>query len=589
MHPLKKAADSLPRKAGVYVFKNVEGEIVYIGKARSLRDRVKSYFLPGPDIKVRSILAESASLDYILTDSEKEAFFLESNTIKTYQPKYNLKLKDDKSFPIIRIPVSSPFPGVYLRRGIEDMGVGTYGPFIPAMDAHRLLRLVSRFFRLRTCEDAVFRTRRRPCLAYDLALCSGPCAGRITEAAYAEDVRNARLFLEGRTSELVPILTGLMNRAAESLHYEEAARWRDFLKALASLREKPRFISVSGETQDVVGFARQGELAAFHIFLMKDGKVRRYGEALLHGQHGEDADSLGEFLSEFYETGEIPGRLVLPFKPSREEERLKALENTSGKKIRIVVPKSGKPGKLLDLATRNAESLLRKNEDEASPLIELAHIAGLPAPPARIDGFDISNTGGEESVASMVVFRNGKPDRKEYRKFRIRTVSGPDDFASLEEVLLRRYRRVIGENRERPDCVFVDGGKGQRGAAVRAISESGIGSLPVISLAKKEEILFTPVHPNGIRLPRTSAALKLVQRVRDEAHRFAIAFHRKRRAKKSLESELEGIPGLGPVRRTALLTWFRSLDGIRSASFEDLAGLVGRKTAEVLVKALGGL
>jgi len=594
--PIKAQAAGLPDKPGIYFFKNAAGQVVYIGKARSLRDRVRSYFLPNPDVKVRTILGETADIDYILTGSEKEAAFLENNYIQQHQPRFNLRLKDDKSFPYLKVTAGEKYPGIYFSRKVGEGRSRYFGPFSPAHRARTSIHLVNRYFRVRGCQDSVFRTRKRPCLDYELRLCSAPCVGNISEEDYRSDVENACLFLEGRTRELAGALKMRMKAAAAAQQFEEAARWRDILRTVEDIKERPRAISIALEDRDVAGYARREGRAAFYLFFMRHGKIRDSHSALL-GAAGDspDGEILGRFLTGFYGSREKPARLLLPF-PVISQETLESFvrggrtENVrpsaGAGMARVTVPRSGKGRKLVELANRNAEALLDRSAAGRTPVEELQRALGLDLPPRRIEGFDISNTGGEESVGSLVVFKDGRPDKDEYRKFKVRTVEGPNDVASLEEVVGRRYRSLLDENRPLPDLVMVDGGKGQLAAAARALAGLGISQLPLVSIAKREEVLFTPGHPEGLKLERTSPALKLVQAIRDEAHRFAITFHRGRREKRSFESGLDGVRGLGPKKKTALLTRFKSPEQMRSATVEELAAVVGEKLARAVLGKL---
>jgi excinuclease ABC subunit C len=571
---LRKKAAGFPGKPGIYFFRAADGTVLYIGKARSLRDRVKSYFLPDPDIKVRNILRETADVDYLLTGSEKEAAFLENNFVQQYQPRFNLRLKDDKSFPYLKLTVGDKYPGIYLDRRVESGGARYFGPFSPAGRARQTIHLVNKYFGVRGCEDAVFRGRKRPCLEYDLELCGGPCAGLVSEDEYRRDVESARLFLEGRTEELARDLKNRMESAAEAGKFEEAARWRDLIRTLEDIKQRPRAISVGLENLDVAGFARSGDAAALHLFIMRKGKIRDSRGFVVDGASGRrDSELLGDLLVRAYGGKETPPRLVLPFEPCGASwESAPAAAPAS-------VPRSGKFRKLVEMANRNAELAVREKEQDFSPAARLAVAIGLDKPPHRIEGFDISNTGGEESVGSLVVFDDGAPNKSEYRKFKIRTVAGSDDTASLEEIVRRRLTRLEKEALPMPDLILVDGGKGQLAAALKALAVTGAPAIPLISLAKKEEIIFTPRSKSGIKLDRTDPALKLVQHIRDEAHRFAIAFHRGRREKKSFRSALDGIPGLGPSKRKALLRQFGDLDAIRKATQDEIAAVVGKRAA----------
>jgi len=581
---LKARAAELPAKPGIYFFKSASGEVVYIGKARSLRDRVRSYFLANPDIKVRHILRETADIDYILTRSEKEAAFLENNYVQQHQPRFNLRLKDDKSFPYLKLTVGEPCPGVYFSRRVEPDGSRYFGPFSPAGRARSSIHLINKYFRVRGCEDAVFRGRKRPCLEFELGLCAAPCTGEISAAEYRENVDNACLFLEGRLPELARTLRARMELAAESEKFEEAARWRDILRTIEDIRDRPSAISTSLEDQDVVGLAREGDRAAAYIFFMRSGKIRNSAARLLDAPAATpDAELLAGFLGDYYRDHEAPARLLLPSSPAR----LTGLQSLLGwAKVRVLVPRGGKNLKLVDMAGRNAEAFLRRQAGESRPLEALKTALGLPALPRAIEGFDISNTGGLESVGSLVVFRDGRPDKDSYRRFLIRTVEGSNDVASLEEVITRRYRKLLDDEAPLPDLVMVDGGKPQLGAAEKALAGLGLSELPLVSIAKKEEILFTPAHREGLRLDRTSPALKLVQAVRDETHRFAIALHRGRREKRSFESVLDGIPGLGPKKRSALLARYVGIEAIRSAPRAELDALIGASVAAKVLENL---
>ena len=532
---MKQKLARLPQKPGIYFFKNAAGEVIYIGKARLLKERVQSYFQPTSDPKVQNILSETADLDFILTDSEREAAFLENNFIQQHQPKFNLRLKDDKSFPYLRLSVQERFPGIYFSRKVARDGAKYFGPFSPAHEARKTIHLINKYFRVRNCDEDVPGKRKRPCLEYDLNLCSAPCVGLISEEGYRESTANALLFLEGKTAELSKILKERMKKAAQAQKFEEAAQWRNLLRILENIKVKPKLISVRLENLDIFGYAQEHRYHALEAFFMRQGKVIESREFFF--EEDEDIPGgriLSDFLRSFYqEEKNIPEKILLPFELSEKRDLLQILSATAGKKVVMSVPLRGEYKKLMDLAVRNAETLLERGMQDLGPLIDLKRILGLKILPVRIEGFDVSNTGGTESVASLVTFDNGRPNKDGYRKFKIKTVAGPNDVASLEEVIRRRYIRILEEKAPLPDLVFVDGGKPQLGTALKVLHELGLGSLEVVSLAKKEEIIFALHHKNGLRLDRTSPALKLLQHIRDEAHRFAIAFHRQRRSKRS--------------------------------------------------------
>jgi len=583
---LKKKIEGFPRKPGIYFFKNKDGEVIYIGKAHSLLDRVRSYFQPTSDSKITNILAETDDIDFILTGSAREAAFLENNFVRRYQPKFNLRLKDDKSFPYLKLTVQERYPAVNFTRRVKEDGARYFGPFSPALQARKTIQLLSKYFGIRICEEPVPGKRKRPCLEYDLKLCSAPCVDYISEAEYRERVSNALLFLEGKTEKLLKILKQKMEQASDRQQYEQAANWRDLIHTIEQVKEKPKLISVEPENKDIFGFSRDKENIGLYIFFMREGKVIE-SESMLFKEKNDTPDSeiLSEFLLRFYKNqASLPDKILLPFEPTRKEELSKTLSSLKGKKIEIIIPARGENKNLVELASRNAESLLEKKSEALSPLQEVKKILGLKSAPERIEGFDISNIGGEESVGSLVVFEKGLPSKNDYRKFKIKTVVGADDVRSLQEVVRRRYSRLIEEKKDLPDLILVDGGKGQLNAARKALEELGLGELPVASLAKKEEIIFTCSRKDGISLDRTSPALKLFQNIRDEAHRFALSFHRLRRKKRSFASPLDGISGLGKKRKAALLEKHKDLNAIKTAGADELAKVIGAKAAKALLK-----
>jgi excinuclease ABC subunit C len=533
-HPAKSDLEELPAKPGIYFFKNARGATIYIGKARSLADRVKSYFQLSDDPKVRNILAETTRLDYLLTGSEREAAFLENNFIQQTQPKFNLRLKDDKSFPYLRVNIQNPVPGVYFSRKISADGARFFGPFSPAREARKTIQILTKSFRLRTCEEAVYRGRKRPCLEYDLGLCSAPCVGLISARAYQDSVRNAILFLEGRTDELAASLREAMSAAAEAERFEDAARIRDLLRTIAQIRIRPKTISVRRENWDIVGCAQAGRAWAIHVFHMRDGKVRESREfAFEAGSEFSPAEVIGDFLESFYRDHPLPQKILVPFARAESCPSDDPTRPPAGQTGPVLVPRRGRGRTLIELASKNAEILLRRTQTGQAPLEELKSILGFSTLPVRIDGFDVSHTQGLETVASLVTFLNGRPWKDGYRRYRIKTVRGSNDVAALSEAVGRRFTRLLREKRPLPDLVLVDGGKPQLEAARAVLETLGLSSLPLAALAKREEIIYTADRPDGVRLDRTSAALKLIQYIRDEAHRFAVAYHRARRSKRS--------------------------------------------------------
>lgn len=578
---LKSKINTFPKKPGIYFFKDKNQNVVYIGKARSLRDRVKSYFVSTSDAKVNNILEETKDIEYILTGTEKEAAFLENNFIQQYQPKFNLRLKDDKSFPYLKLSLPDRYPGIYLTRKVDADGGKYFGPFSPAHQARQTIHLISKFFGIRTCTEKIPGTRKRPCLEYDLKLCSAPCVEFISERAYNENVTNARFFLEGKVEKLLSIAQKKMQKAAECQEFEQAAQWRDLIHTLENIKDKPKMISVGLDDKDIIGFAQQKNRTAIYVFLMRKGKVSE-SESIIRKNRAAFSreDSFARHLIQFYSKRKNwPEKILLPFNPRDRQKIQIKISRLAKKNVKMLVPRKGKNKKLVELADRNAEIILREESLARSPLEEAKEILHLPRAPFHIEGFDISNTGGEESVGSVVVFEDGYPRKQEYRKYKIKTVRGPDDVASLQEIIHRRYSRIIRDKGILPDLILVDGGKGQLNAAKRILKQIGLEKLSVVSLAKKEETVFLPSQKQGLTLEGTSPVLKLLQHVRDEAHRFAISYHRIRRRKKSCESELDGIPGLGPKRKLRILTKYKSLAEIKQSPLEDLEKIVGKKAA----------
>jgi len=591
MSDLKSKIERMPKKPGIYFFKDKGDEVVYIGKARSLRDRVKSYFLPTSDVKIKKILSETEDIDFIVTDSAKEAAFLENNFIHQHQPKFNLRLKDDKSFPYLKLTLQDKFPTIYLTRRVEEDGAKYFGPFSPASQARNTIHLSAKYFGVRTCQEAVPGRRNRPCLDYDLKLCSAPCVEYISESDYKESVKNALLFLEGKTEKLLKILKKKMQEASARQEFEEAAHWRDIICTIEEIKEKPKLISVGMENKDIFGYSRENEDVAFYVFFMRKGKVIESEDIFFQEKEDiPDKEILSNYLKKFYKHRKsMPDKILLPFTPEEKDGILKMLFRLKGEKIEIIIPRKGKNKKLVDLASSNAETLLRKKYEGLAPLMEIKEIFNLRSTPERIEGFDVSNIGGEESVGSLVVFENGRPQKNDYRKYKIKTVAGPNDIASLQEVIRRRYKRRVEEREALPDLILVDGGKGQLNAARGALKELGVGHLPVVALAKREETIFAPGRKKGITLERTSPALKLFQNIRDEAHRFALSFHRLRREKRSFESQLDRIPGLGKKRKAALLEKYKDLKEIKKAAPEELAKIIGKKATRALLSKLNKL
>ncbi len=534
--PLKAKIKNLPQASGVYLFVNKGGSVVYIGKARSLKDRVKSYFMPNPDPKIQNIVAETADIDFFLTDSEREAAFLENNLVQQYKPKFNLRLKDDKSFPYLMLTVQEPFPGIYLTRRVEADGARYFGPFSPAHQARKTIHLLNKYFGIRGCKESLPNKRKRPCLEYDLKLCAAPCTGQIIPSDYKERVESALMFLEGKTENLLQLLKAKMKYAAGQEKFELAAHWRDLIFSIEQIKEKPFLISIKAENKDFFGLAKGLKETAVCIFHMRRGKVIESKSLLIrHNSLQTDEENLFSFVLEYYRHAQdFPDLILLPYYPKHKDELMDHLRKWKQGRILISSPKQGKNKRLIELANKNAQFLLEKKSMETTPLEALKKALQLETLPCIIEGYDISNTSGKESVGSLVVFKNGFPLKEAYRKYKIKTVRGPNDVASLQEVLYRRFSRSKKNIKPTPDLIMVDGGKGQFSAAKETLRAQRVKTSALIALAKKEELIFSEKHKKGLKLKKSSPALQLLQRVRDEAHRFAISYHRQRRKKESL-------------------------------------------------------
>ena len=604
VHDLKSQIAHLPEQPGVYLFANEHGETIYIGKARSLRDRVRSYLgARGLHPKTDALLDEATGLDVIVTDSVVEALALENNLVKERAPRYNVRLRDDKNYPYLQLTTNEAFPRVLVARRVEKGADFYAGPFLPAKLARRTMGLSHRLFGIRSCNEVITGTRARPCLEYDIKRCIAPCVAEIcSEERYGVAVANTRLLLEGRNDELIATLRDRMADAAEGQRYEEAAQMRDALRTVQVLRDRQQKVATPelGD-RDVFGLKVGPSGGAIQIFAMRGGRVVERVELATDpgGLARKDADVLQAAVQQFYEERVPPAEINLPLEIEDAEAIEAWLTGRAGRRVRVAVPRRGDRRALVELATRNAELSYRTKFNEITAahfdaLETLRGTIGLPSIPRRIECFDISTIQGSETVASMVVCEDGRMKKSEYRKYRVRGLSTPnsqlptpklqaDDFAAMREVVQRRYRKVIEDGGPFPDLILIDGGKGQLSAAYEALETIGLGNLVGVGIAKKEEVLFTRDRQDPIALLEHDPALLLLQRIRDEAHRFAVTFHRKARSMRDLRSELDGVPGIGPRRRRALLTSFGSLAGVRRATREELAAVVGAKTAAAVI------
>lgn len=600
---LEEKLKLLPARPGVYLYRDAGGAIIYVGKAVSLKNRVRSYFQPGAQHqpKTKLMLTKVAGLDYIVTDSEVEALILEQNLIKEHRPRYNVLLKDDKSYPYLKVTLNENYPRVQItRRHVKD-GSRYFGPYTRVGAVNETLRLLKKIFPFRSCKQREPLVRNRPCLNHHIKRCLGPCCGLTDQETYRAMINEVCLFLEGRQDDLLKQLTARMEEAAASLQFERAAVLRNQLQAVREVIEKQKIISSGFEDQDVIAMARASDEACIMVFFVRGGKLIGRDHFILKGTEGlSRSEVLAAFIKQYY-TGVdfIPREVLLSEDVGEEKKVIEAwLAGRKGVKVFLKTPSRGEKKKLVEMVAKNAlltleqvrsEGAARRGETAAA-LAELTGALGLERPPGRLECYDISNTQGTSSVASMVVFEEGKPARDRYRRFKIRTVAGPDDYASMQEVLRRRFSRALEEKElsrkgqisskeakflPLPDLVLVDGGKGQLSAARLVMCEFGLGDIPVFGLAKEEELLYGEGLPGPISLPADSRALHLLQRLRDEAHRFAVTYHRNLRGKVGLRSLLDEITGIGPVRRRALMKAFGSVAGIEKASVEELTAVNG--------------
>ena len=586
----------LPESPGVYLWKDADGKVMYVGKAKRLRSRVRSYanLERIESVKTYALMKQVAAVETIVVPTEAHALILEANLIKEYQPRFNISLRDDKSYPHIKVTVHEPFPRVYVTRRIVNDGSRYFGPYTDVAQMRRSLNVVKRIFTVRSCNyDLPTVAPDRPCLDHHIGRCKAPCVLLQTQAEYRVMIDEVLMFLEGRTAEVRKRVRQRMELAAESLDFETAAELRDALRHLQRMEEPTVVQVVEGGDRDVVGYARDGDDACVALMRIRGGRLLAREHQLL-GNLSEEQDQavLSAYLAGSYVQLEDRAKeLYVPFDFEDRELLQSSLEKTD-----IVVPQRGPKRELIDLAEQNArhlleEALLEGDETEeraADPVYELQRQLGLQVVPRAIVCFDISHAQGTDTVASCVWFQNGRPFRGEYRKFKVKTVEGVDDFASMREVVGRYFRRRLDEAKRLPDLVVIDGGKGQLAAAQEAMAGLQLSEMPIIALAKREEEIFVPGRPESLRLPKRSNALRMLQQLRDEAHRFAITYQRLRRAKRTVTSELLQIPGIGASRRRLLLQTFGSLDGVRAASLEAIAELPGfsKKSAARIVEAL---
>ncbi|NQW18129.1 MAG: excinuclease ABC subunit UvrC [Chloroflexi bacterium] len=613
---LSERLRSVPTSYGVYMWRDADAKILYVGKARSLRSRMRSYVAKPASLapKTRELMARTIDFEYIITESEQEALLLENSLIKRHQPRFNVRLRDDKTYPYIKIDLTEEFPQIYITRKTTNDGARYFGPFASAGSVRKTLTLLKRLFPYRSCTKAITGNDDRPCLDYHIKRCIGPCIGVASKQDYAEVIDQVILFLEGRTADVVRNINGQMFEASDELNFERAAILRDQLKAVERVYEGQKVLSMGGESLDVIASSHGPDEAWVEIFFVRQGKlIGRDNFMMSNTRDISSGQIITDFVKQFYDSAAHVPRTILLGEQIEDVEVIESwLTQKRRSKVEFFIPQRGEKRKLVEMVRENAAHGLERmkakwaadTEMMNDAMSELEEQLSLPRLPVRMECYDISHIQGTNTVASMAVFENGKPKSAHYRRFKIKTVEGNDDFASMREVLTRRFKRLKkvqngasesegnGDTSEKdeesfgevPDLVLIDGGKGQLSSAIQVFLELGIKDVPLASLAKREEEIYVPEDPDPIVLPRSSSALFLVQRIRDEAHRFAITFHRQRRQKSSIQSALDLVPGIGPKRKRMLIRKFGSLKGVREASIDDVAAAPGmtRKLAEKL-------
>jgi excinuclease ABC subunit C len=605
---LEEKVKRMPECPGVYIMHDAAGTIIYVGKAVNLHSRVRSYFSMSDSLspKTQTLVSKINDIEYYVTKTEQEALILELHLIKSHKPHYNVRLKDDKSYPYLMIDLGEEWPRLHITRRYEKGNNRYFGPFTDVGSLRATLKVLKRVFPLRSCNKPITGTAQRPCLDYHIHNCSGPCIGAVTKEEYAEIIAQVIHFLEGKQEQVAADLQVRMGKASAAMDFEKAAIFRDKYLAVQKVITEQRIAMAVREVQDAVAFAQENDHACVQVFMVRNGMLIGRESFILQGTHDEaPSEIMASFVKQFYnETPSIPPSILLQYSPDDKELIEGWLGERRGGRVRIAVPKRGDKKQLMRIVAENARRALeqykiREMTNTASlnqALTELKNELNLPKLPSRIEGYDISNIQGKDAVGSMVVFHDGKPKSSLYRRFKIKTVAGADDYAMLREVLKRRFKRATFQDTETaqgdwtsvPDLVLIDGGKGQLNAALEALKEVEVLQVPVMGLAKENEEIYLPDRSKPLVLPKSSPGLQLLQRLRDEAHRFAIGYHQKVHKKGAFASALDGIPGLGPKRRRALLKYFGSVKAIREASVEEMAkaGSMSVGLAQVVKKYL---
>jgi len=588
---LKEKIRRIPKKPGVYLFKDQYDKILYIGKAKVLRDRVRTYFQESTpkNLKHISLLRKVKNVEWIVTSSEVEALLTEANLVKEYAPKYNVNLKDDKSFPYIQI-TNEPYPQVLLTRKIMKGGSKYFGPYTEVRTLRETLKVIHKVFPVRSCNyfingDSIKQKKYSICLDYHIKKCQGPCEGLVSQKVYNQMIRSIIQFLHGRTNSIIHDLKEQMELASNEARYEEAALYRDQLRAVETFSNRQRKVTASFNDRDIIAIATRDSDACAVVIRLRNGRLVSREKVYLTGANSDDMEqTISDFLQQFYlDTDFVPNEIILPLYPGDLESIETWLKEKRGKRVNLVVPQRGEKVRLLKMSHQNAELLLeeylrqkeRRRELIPSMVEQLQNDLRLPIPPRRIEAFDISNIQGTNPVGSMVCFIDGVAKKNEYRKYKIKTVYGIDDVGMMREVIYRRYFRLKNENASLPDLVLVDGGKGQLGMAVSALRALELTYLPVVGLAKRLEEIFLPGYPEPQSIPKTSPGLILLRRIRNEAHRFAVSFHRQRRKKSMTQSVFDEIKGVGPVTRNRLFTYYENIQTIAAASIHEISDRIG--------------
>ena len=595
---LETKIKNLPSNPGIYQFLNDKGRVIYVGKANNLKNRVRSYFHENLSSPKTAIMVKKINdLELIITDNEIEALVLENNLIKKFKPRYNVNLKDDKSFPYIKV-TKEPYPRVYPTRRVIKDGSKYFGPYTDVKNMKTSLRMINEVFKIRSCklditQESIDKEKFKVCLDYHIKKCDGPCEGLISEINYNEMVNEVVKVLKGKTDELIKDLNLKMNLSVEQLEFEKAAEIRDKINQLAAISSRQKVVSDDLEDRDVISIAYEGKDSACSIFNIRSGKLVGKKQLRLAIGEGEEETDIYSAAIKFYygEFVEVPKEILLDVQPSDSETFLKWLDSKSERKVKFIFPQRGDLKSLVKMCKENAilqlkELQLQKMKAEGSVnyyISALKRDLRLKDLPKKIECFDISNLQGTDSVASMVVFENGKPKKSQYRKFIIKDVNGPDDFLSMQEVIRRRYSKLKEENISLPELIMVDGGKGQLSSAVEVLNEIGYSDYNIIGLAKRLEEVFLPGQSDPASIPKTSSGLKLLQQIRNEAHRFAVTFHRDRRSKRTIKTELTDIKGIGSSTAYKLLKELGSLSAIKASEYDKLVTIIGKKKADILI------